>query len=194
MKSKLLFLGICIVFLGCKKNKVVDEPLLENYPQSWIFTYDYSNDEYLYFYTKPNNMYTDRVLKSYSLMSLQEDVDCKFYLNLTRGADGKQYISIQLDNNKERWVYAHESTNRQEKHMGISKRGLSDLDNDEYEYMFIIHKIEHSSGVKTVAIESVAYPGYFISASPPGFNYASNQLTLEKESRGPEYATAWQCR
>lgn len=191
--KRLLLYSICIVCFGCKKNKVV-QPLLEHYPQSWIFTVDYSNDEYLYFYTKPNNMYTDNVPKSYPLSELEKDVDCRFYLNLTRGADGKQYVSIQLDNNKKRWVFANESTNRQEKHMGIAARDSeTDLDNDEYNYMFIIHKIEHSSGVKTVAIESVAYPGYFISSSPPGFNYAANQLTLQQASR-PEDATAWQCR
>mgnify|MGYP003487890606 CR=1 FL=1 len=182
MKSVIIFCSVCIFCFGCKKNKVV-QPLLENYPQSWIFTIDNSNDEYLYFYTKPNNMYTDNIQKSYSLTELEKDVDCRFYLNLTRGADGKQYVSIQLDNDKHRWLFAGESTNRQEKHMGISSMGSEiNLDNDEY-----------SSGVKTVAIESVAYPGYFISSAPPGFNYAKNQLTLQKES-GPENATAWQCR
>ncbi len=192
MKRVIILCGICIFCFACKKNNV-DQPLLENYPQKWIFTVDYSNDEYLYFYTKPNNMYTDRIQKSYSLSELEKDVDCRFFLNLTRGADGKQYVSIQLDNNKERWVFAGESPNRQEKHLGISSRGLTDLDNDEYEYMFIIHNIKYTSGVKTVAIESVAYPGYFISSAPPGFNYAANQLTLQ-EDNGPENATAWQCR
>ena len=193
MKSVIIFCSVCIFCFGCKKNKVV-QPLLENYPQSWIFTIDNSNDEYLYFYTKPNNMYTDNIQKSYSLTELEKDVDCRFYLNLTRGADGKQYVSIQLENNKHKWLFAGESSNRQEKHMGISSMGSEiNLDNDEYNYMFKIHKIEHSSGVKTVAIESVAYPGYFISSAPPGFNYAKNQLTLQKES-GPENATAWQCR
>ncbi|MFT3947720.1 MAG: hypothetical protein QM763_12185 [Agriterribacter sp.] len=191
--KRLLLYSICIVCFGCKKNNV-GEALSEHYPQSWIFTIDYSNDEYLYFYTKPNNMYTDNVLKSYPLSELEKDVDCRFYLNLTRGADGKQYVSIQLDNNKKRWVFATESTNRQEKHMGIATRGSeTDLDNDEYNYMFIIHNIEHSSGVKTVVIESVAYPGYFVSSAPPGFNYVANQLTLQQES-GPENATEWQCR
>jgi hypothetical protein len=193
MKRVLLFLIVSIFCFSCKKNKVV-QPLLEHYPQSWIFTIDYSNDEYLYFYTKPNNMYTDNIQKSYSLAELEKDVDCRFYLNLTRGADGKQYVSIQLDNDKHRWLFAHESTNRQEKHMGVSSMGSEiNLDNDEYNYMFKIHKIEHSSGVKTIAIESVAYPGYFISSAPPGFNYAQNQLTLE-QANGPEDATAWQCR
>lgn len=193
MKRVPLILIVCVFCFSCKKNKI-EQSLLENYPQKWIFTTDYFSNEYLYFYTKPNNMYTDKVPKSYSLLELEKDVDCRFYLNLTRGADGKQYVSIQLDNNKKRWVFAGESPNRQEKHMGISSRSSEiDLDDDEYGYMFIIHNIKHSSGVKTVAIESVAFPGYFISSEPPGFNYAANQLTLQKE-RGPEDATAWQCR
>ena len=193
MKRVIILCGICIFCFACKKNKV-DQPLLEErFPQRWIFTVEYSNTEYLYFYTKPNNMYTDKVPKSYSLSELEEDVDCRFFLSHTLGGDGKKYVSIQLDNNKERWVFAGESPNRQEKHMGISSRGIAGIDNDEFEYMFIIHNINHTSGVKTVAIESAAFPGYYISSAPPGFNYAANQLTLQKES-GPEHATAWQCR
>jgi len=194
MKRILSLLCLFIVCFGCKKNNDTSQALLEHYPQSWVFTIDYTASEYLYFYTKPNNMYTDNVPKSYSLLELGQDVDCKFFLNLTRGADGEQYISIQVDNDKHRWVHAHESTNLEEKHMGISYRESEiNLDNDEYNYMFKVHNIDHSSGVKTVAIESVAYPGYFISSAPPGFNYAQNQLTLEQAS-GPENATAWQCR
>ncbi|MFT3702063.1 MAG: hypothetical protein QM802_06825 [Agriterribacter sp.] len=194
MKRITAFAFVCIICFGCKKNKLSDTPLLEHYPQEWIFTVDYTPGEYLYFYTKPNNMYTDRIETSYPLSALAEDVDCKFYLNLTRGSDGKQHITLQVSNDKHRWVFANVSTNGQEKHMGISyKESETALDNDELNYMFDIHKIEHSSGVKTVAIESVAYPGYYVSSAPPGFNYNANQLTLE-QANSPENATEWQCR
>lgn len=194
MKRAAIFLCFCFLSVGCKKNKLVDQPLLEHYPQSWVFTIDESADEYTYVYTNGGgNMFRDNVPKSYSLMQLAEDVECKFFLNLARAENGDQCVTIQRENNKRYWVFGGPSTNRQEMHVGISNTGSETNAPDDDHYKFKIHKLEDVDGVKTIAIESIAHPGYFISSSPPGFNYAATQLTMQLEPDA-EHATGWQCR
>lgn len=193
MKKTLVLLSVCFLFFSCKKNKIIDQPLLEHYPQSWIFTIDESPQKYTYIYTNGNNMFRDDIEKSYSLTQLAEDENCKFFLNLSKTESGDQCITIQLEKEKRRWIFAAPSTNGQEMHMGISQKESEITPPDDDNYKFHVHHLEDVAGVKTISIESVAYPGYFISSQPPGFNYSATQLTLQHES-GPEKATAWQCR
>jgi hypothetical protein len=194
MKRAVILVFICFIFFNCKKNKIIDQPLSEHYPQSWVFTIDKSADEYIYIYTNGGgNMFRDNVQKSYSLVQMAEDVDCKFFLNLARAENGDQCVTIQRENDKRYWVFGGTSTNRQEMHVGISNKGSETNAPDDDQYKFKIHKLEDVGGVKTIAIESIAHPGYFISSSPPGFNYAATQLTLQSEP-GAAHATAWQCR
>ena len=66
-----------------------------------------------------------------------------------------------------------------------------DIDDDNYK--FFIHKMPDVNGVKTVALESVYFKGYYISDASPGFQYAQNLATLQEAST-PDKATKWQCR
>jgi len=87
-------------------------------------------------------------------------------------------------------VGAAPSSNQQEMHLyALSTNGADPGDS----YKFFLHFMPKVNGVTTVAIENVFYPGYYISASPPGFNYAQTQVTLTKHSN-PDNAPKWQCR
>ena len=198
MKRIILFLSIVSLSISCNKSSSdPDNPVqveLEHYPQEWIFTIDESPTRYTFIRTNLNNMFRKQVDKTYSLVELAKEDNCEFFISQSRSSAGKICYTIQLNKEKKRWCFVAPSTNLQEVHMGMSQGGSEITPpGDEDEYKFFIHKMPKVDGVITAAIESVAKPGYYMSASPPGFNYAQNQMVFTKET-SPEKATPWQCR
>lgn len=195
MKKAILFPCIICLFISCKKNNAVPDPsLLEHYPQTWILMVDEAPDKYVYLRTNGANMFRKSVDKSYSLTQLAIDEDCEFEINQSRSeteTGSKVCFTIRLDKDKTKWVFAGLSPNKQEKHLGTSNFSGNGDPGDNYK--FFIHDMPKENGVRTVALESVYYPGYYISSSPPGFNYAQNQVTLQ-QATSPDKATHWQCR
>ncbi len=193
MKTATLFFVITLFFLSCKKNST-NPPFELPYPHQWIFTADASADKYVHLELAGNNMKRSEILKSYSLAQLTLDRYCEFNVaeSLTEFTNEKCY-TIQFEKQRKRWLFAGNSSNGQEVHLGTTMTNSETADPGGDGYKFFIHEMPKVNGVRTVAIESVDKPGYYISTSPPGFSYSQTQVTLTEHSN-PQSATHWQCR
>jgi hypothetical protein len=89
---------------------------------------------------------------------------------------------------------AGNSSNGQEVHLGTTAGNSEFEDPGGDGYKFFIHEMPRVNDVRTVAIESVDKPGYYLSTSPPGFNYSPTQVTLQKADSPEKADTRWQCR
>jgi len=212
MKKAFFFLCVLALTISCSKDSDVDPVLEIGYPQQWIFTTDVSDPfdpsvpEYTYIYTNKYAMFRDDIQKSYPLKDLADEENCLFYVSETNSSTGKTCYTIQLDNDRIRFLGVGPSTNKEETHLYIQKGqevvvvgnpsyfAPPDDNDEEGDYWkFYIHKMPDEDGVRTVAIESVGMPGWYISDSPPGFNYAANVVTMQS-SVSPASAPKWQCR
>jgi hypothetical protein len=196
MKKTIFFLCIIPLFISCKKNNSTDPPLLEvPYPHQWIFTADGSADKYVHLELFGNNMKRTEILKSYPLSQLTLDRYCEFNVAESRTEfTNKLCYTIQFERQRKRWLFAGKSSNGQEVHLGTTSGGSETEDPGGDGYKFFIHEMPRVNGVRTVAIESVDKPGYYISTTPPGFNYSATQATLQKADSPEKADTRWQCR
>lgn len=213
MKNTLLIICILPFIISCSGNSDEEPTAEQGYPHEWVFTKDesiYPQDpsvaKYTYIYTNQTAMFRKAILKSHSLDDLAKLEHCLFYVAETKSSSGKTCYTIQLNSKKILFLGAAPSTNKEEVHLIIqwgvevvvvgnpSHFAPHDDDNAGGDmWKFYIHKMPDVNGVRTVAIESVAKPGWYISDSPPGFNYAQNMVTLQEES-SPDSAPKWQCR
>ncbi len=194
MKKIVTISLLFFVFLSCKKNNAGPALLEVPYPHQWIFTADASADKYVHLELAGNNMKRSEILKSYPLKQLTLDRFCEFNVAESKTEfTNKLCYTIQFERQRKRWLFAGSSTNGQEVHLGTTSSGSETADPGGDGYKFFIHEMPRVNDVRTVAIESVDKPGYYISTSPPGFNYSPTQVVLTKESK-PESATRWQCR
>lgn len=198
MKTTILSLCILSLLISCKKSKDSNDPgqqpLLEHYPQTWLLTHDETPDKYTHLELAGNNMKRSQIEKTYNLITLAKERDCSFIVSLDRTEfTDKVCFKIQFENQKKRWLFAGPSSNKQEVHLGTTMGNSETSDPGGDGYKFFVHDLPKVNGVKTVALESVDQPGYYISTASPGFNYSPTQVVLTKES-SPDKATAWQCR
>jgi hypothetical protein len=212
MKKVFLFFCVLSLTISCSKDSDVNPVLEIGYPHQWIFTKDVSDPfdpsvpEYTYIYTNKYAMFRDDIQKSYPLEDLADEEHCLFYVSEAQCSAAKTCYTIQLDSDRIRFLGVGPSTNKEELHLYIAKGSEVTVvgnpsyfappdDNDEEGdyWKFYIHKMPDEDGVRTVAIESVGMPGWFISDSPPGFNYAANVVTLES-AVSLTHAPTWQCR
>ncbi len=193
MKKSILICGVVALFISCKKDNN-NPPLEEPFPHQWIFTSDASADKYVIWELAGNNMKRTEVLKTYNLGQLSQDKFCEFNVAESRTEFTNELCyTIQFENDRKRWLFAGFSSNGQEVHLGTTKTNSETADPGGDGYKFFIHKMPDVNGVKTITIESVDKPGYYISTVPPGFNYSASQLTLTQHS-SPQSAIPWQCR
>lgn len=191
--KNIIILFVLILFFSCKKGSNIPNTTSETYPQEWILMIDESADRYTHIEIAGNNTKRSKIDKTYSLVSLADERECKFKISQSRNeANNKDCYEIQSVQNKNRWLYIGYSPNKQEIHLYSGTTGSEFNAPDDDSYKFLVHKIGKTNGVKTVALESVALPGYYISSSQPGFNYSPTQVVLLQAS-SPEKATAWQC-
>jgi hypothetical protein len=195
MKKAILFLCILSLFISCKKNSA-DTPLLEvPYPHQWIFTADASADKYVILDGPGPTMFRKEILKSYSLAQLTLGRYCEFNVAESKTEyTNKLCYTIQFERERRSWLFAGLSTNRQEVHLYTTSGSSATEDPGGDGYKFFIHEMPRVDGVRTVVIESVDRPGYYISTSPPGFNYSQTQVTLQKADSPEKANTRWQCR
>ncbi len=194
MKKLSLLVATVLLITACKKHHATapDPAQLEHYPQTWILTVDEGADRYTFLKTNGAVMYRAKVDRSYSLTQLAIDEQCEFEVNQARTEDGSDLcFTLRLDKNKKIWCGVGLSSNKQEIHMIASTINTTSPDDDTYH--FFVRKMPDVNGIKTVVLESVQYPGYYVSINPPGSQFAQNLVTLQKASN-PEKATAWQCR
>lgn len=194
MKKTILFACMLCFFISCKKSST-EEPLLEvPYPHQWIFTADASADKYAHLELAGNNMKRSEILKSYSLAQLTLDRFCEFNVAESRTEfTNKLCYTIQFERQRKRWLFAGFSSNGQEVHLSTTLSNSETADPGGDGYRFFIHEMPKVNDVRTVTIESVDKPGYYISTSPPGFNYSPTQVRLTQHNN-PQAATHWQCR
>lgn len=199
MKKTFFLLSALQLLFSCSGDSDVQPTLEEGYPHEWVFTKDESSipqdpsvAQYTYIYTNKYAMFRDEVLKSYPLEDLVEEEHCLFYVAEAQSSSGKTCYNIHLNSDRERVLSVGLSSNKEEVHLKITTFTVDDDDEADYE-KFYIHRMPDVGGVRTVAIESVRMPGWYISDSPPGFNYAANVVTLQEE-KSPENAPKWQCR
>ena len=194
MKKTALVIITLSLIISCKK-KGIDPVLLEvPYPHQWIFTVDLAPDKYIHLELAGNNMKRSEILNSYSLSQLTLDRFCEFNVAESKTEfTNKLCYTIQFERQRKRWLFAGNSSNGQEVHLGTTGGGSETEDPGGDGYRFFIHEMPKVNGVRTVAIESVDKPGYYISTTPPGFNYSQTQVTLTQHSN-PQSATHWQCR
>ena len=192
MKRFIFFVSISIALASCKKgNTNLDHQ--DVYPAQWIFTMDASPDKYMHLQLAGNNMKRSEILKTYSLAQLTLDRLCEFNVERSKTEfTNEDCFTIQFERQRARWLFAGPSSNQQEVHLGTTA-GSEFEDPGGDGYKFFIHELPKVDGVRTVAIESVDKPGYYISNSPPGFNYSQTQVTLTQHT-SPASAPAWQCR
>ncbi|MBL7741279.1 MAG: hypothetical protein JNK14_18795 [Chitinophagaceae bacterium] len=193
MKYRFLLFASCLFLISCKKDSTV-QPLLEHWPQNWILTTDASADKYTYLELSGNSMKRSEVLKSYSLTQLALDNYCEFIVSLARTEYTNEICyKIQFERERKRWLFAGLSSNGQEVHLRTTLGNSETEDPGGDGYKFFIHDMPKVNGVKTVAIESVDKPGYYISTASPGLNYSPTQVVLTQHSN-PDAATRFQCR
>ena len=197
MKRTFVFVCILLLSVSCTKNNGSPDNtgVLSEVPiagKSWVFTVDVSAEKYTFIRTNLDAMFRKDILKSYSLYELSKEDNVEFYVSETLTENGKKCVTIQLHKNRNRWCWAGLSTNRQEMHMGISNHQSITIAPGE-NYKFFLHRQPSVNGIISTVVESVAHPGYYMSSSQPGFNYAANVMTFTT-AISPEKATVWQCR
>lgn len=191
MKKLPLFVVVILLITACNKSNGTDPALLEHYPQTWILTVDQQPDEYVFLKTNGAVMYRDDVPRSYSLTELANEEDCQWEVNTSRTEYSDEIcFTIRLKNNMNIWLGAGPSSNKEEVHMYALNTQSTDPGDG---YKWFIHKMPDVNGVKTVVLESVQYPDYYVSDAPPGWQFSQILVTLQ-EAESPEKATAWQCR
>jgi hypothetical protein len=195
MKKIFLVFSALSISLSCSKDSDVAPVSRQGFPQQWIFTKDNSNTEYTYIYTNKYAMFRDDILKSYPLNDLADEEHCLFYISESNCGTAKPCYTIQLDSDRIRFLGVGPSSNSEVAVVGNpSYFAPPDANDDEgYFWRFYIHQMPDVDGVRTFAIESVGMPGWYISDSPPGFNYAATVVTLQKE-KSPDNAPKWQGR
>jgi hypothetical protein len=198
MKTTILSLCILSLLISCKKsnqsNDPGQDPVSESYPQIWLLTYDGSVDKYTHLELAGNSMKRSEIEKTYNLITLAKERYCSFIVSEDRTEfTHKLCFKIQFENQKKRWLFAGPSSNKLEVHLSTTSGSSEISDPGGDGYKFFVHNLPKVNGVKTVAIESVDQPGYYISVATPGQGYSPTQVVLTKET-GPEKATPWQCR
>jgi hypothetical protein len=194
MKTAILSLCILLFLSSCKKNNNPNGPLLEHYPQTWLLTIDETADKYTHLELAGNNMKRSTIDKSYNLVTLATERYCSFIVSQSRTEFTDEICyKIQFENQKKRWLFVGKSSNLQEIHLGTTQGSSEISDPGGDGYKFFVHDMPKVNGVKTVVLESVEFPDYYISNASPGLNYSPTQVVLTKET-SPEKATAWQCR
>jgi hypothetical protein len=198
MKTTILSLCILsLLFSSCKKSNKPDDItqiVSERYPQTWLLTIDETADKYTHLELAGNNMKRSTIDRSYNLITLAKEKYCSFIVSQDKTEFGnKDCFKIQFENQKKRWLFAGPSSNNQEVHLGTTLGGSEISDPGGDGYKFFVHDRGRVNGIKTVALESVDKPGYYISNSQPGPQYSATQVVLLK-STSPDKATAWSCR
>jgi hypothetical protein len=113
-------------------------------------------------------MKRSEILKTYSLTQLALERLCSFYVTQTRTEfTNKICFVIQLDRERKRWLSVGKSSNLQEIHLRSSQGSSEITDPGGDGYRFFVHDLPKINGVKTVALESVEFPGYYISTGSP---------------------------
>ena len=206
MKKMFLILSFFLFLFPVRRILMLLRYRRKAFLSNGIFTKDNSITEYTYIYTNKYAMFRDDIRKVIPAERSGRRGALSFLYCESNCGTGKPCYTIQLDSDRIRFLGVGPSSNKEEVHLNITKGSEvavvgnpsyfapPDATDDEgYFWRFYIHQMPDVDGVRTFAIESVGMPGWYISDSPPGFNYAANVVTLQKD-KSPESAPKWQGR
>ena len=163
-----LAIALFVIFIsGCSKDSgsstITPPPLTaETWPQNWVLTID--NDPQFYKYLHRVGIVINRNLvdKTYSMTALANEKDCNWQVKSEGQRNGKAVYSFHLVTNKSvRWSIGKTFSPFGDAqwylgtHQGSTPPGTDD-------WLFFIHSMPKQNGNKTVAIESVSQPGWFL--------------------------------
>lgn len=202
MKKDIALVLLLCGFAGCGGNGAVEPQSQVSPVGEWFFLYDESPTEYTYVRSNNGNpLFRDKILKTYDLRQLGIDVDSKFKVTSAGSSNSRETYTIQSVRRLERW-WSVSFVNNANTPAGFASTFLSNSTTappcggsptDCDDWKFVLHRMPAVNGAITVAIESVKFPGWYISNQSPTSQYASNLLTIQQYSSA-DRATKFQLR
>lgn len=168
--SILLFTAVNVLLLlslaHCKKNNNTTAYAVEEWPQNWVLVID-RNDPLFY-----------KVLTADGVPVLRSDVgkdnfnaaqyavshSCKWIAEL-RGDPGSGRVSLKLANDTTLYMTGVVNRLATEYMLVVTTTPYTTPGNTEW--LFKMNRLSSVNGKKRITLESVAYPGYFVSNEPP---------------------------
>src|SRR6185436_1138065 len=134
----------------------------ETWPQNWVLTIDYDADSYKYLHRVGIVINRNLVEKTYSMTALANETDCNWEVKSEGQRNGKSVYSFHLVSNKSvRWSIGKTATvyGEEEWYLGTHQGSVPPNTDD---WLFFLHSMPKQNGNKTVTIESVSKPGWYL--------------------------------
>ena len=183
MKKVFALLFVICLFLSCaKKNDGGLQGISINFPHASIFTIDNGTD-WIYLRIGSNVILRDPVSKTYNMNDLAREKDCKFEVRLGNTINSRQSYSFHLitDPNIRMRVRKTASVyGTEELYLGIHESSTAPSDDS---WKFFLQFESDVDGKKRARIESVQYPGFFLTNSGHTLNGKGVQLKTENDQR-----------
>ena len=158
--------SLVVLTMGCSKNSessTAPPPLTaETWPQNWVLTIDYDADSYKYLHRVGIVINRNLVEKTYSMTALANETDCNWEVKSEGQRNGKSVYSFHLVSNKSvRWSIGKTATvyGEEEWYLGTHQGSVPPNTDD---WLFFLHSMPKQNGNKTVTIESVSKPGWYL--------------------------------
>ena len=194
-KIFLLLVVIVILFNSCSKSSssgsgATPPPLTaEIWPQNWVLTLEHDATFYKYLHRVGIVINRNLVDRTYSMTELAKEKDCNWEVKSEGQRNGKAVYSFHLATNKKvRWSIGKTGSinGTPEWYLGTHE-GTTPPNTDDW--LFYLHAMDKRNGNKTVAIESVSKPGWFLVNL--GHTLTANGVRLE-EASGPAAAAIFE--
>jgi hypothetical protein len=160
----LFLFPVLYLFAGCSKGSSTTTPPLtaEVWPQNWVLTIDYSATTYKYLHRVGIVINRNEVEKSYSMSELAKEKDCNWEVSSAGQVGGKETYTFRLAKNKNiRWIVSTTATVSGLPEFILSTHDGANPPNTD-DYRFYLYDRGKQNGHKTVSIESVSHPGYYL--------------------------------
>lgn len=178
-----LLLVVAMLALGCSDDQPTNTS--DNASTSGIYFYD-AGSEYRYIEVPSSGVavFRSRVSKDYDLRRLESDNYCYFVPTRFIARTGKErWMKVYNED-----LYLQTATQGAGGEIFLSYDEESQPEMDDESFMFIIHEFGTVGDRASVAVESVAHPGYFFTHE--GHLLTGNGIAL-KPFDSPEKAPRW---
>lgn len=182
MKQLFAILVSACIFFSCQKKRGGIDTISADWPHASIFTIDNGTD-WVYLRIGSNVILRDQVDKNYSMADLAREKDCHFEVRLGALINAKQSYSFHLTSDRSTRMRVRKTASvygTEELYLGIHESDTAPSDDS---WRFFIHFESSVDGKKRVRIESVQYPGYFLTSAGHTLNAKGVQLKTENDQR-----------